>query len=105
MNAVQLSRAIREKAEAINEREEKREDDRDTAELLNVLARLIEGKPLGKAFGAPGDWGYSNPIGKALAASPRGRCTDCGCEISADSEVVTIKVPAGLCGECACEEE
>lgn len=40
----------------------------DSAELIRVLARLVEGKELHKSFGAPGDWGYSNPIGKAIAA-------------------------------------
>lgn len=39
----------------------------DHAELLRVLARVIEGKPLAKSFGAPGDWGYGTPIGDALA--------------------------------------
>jgi hypothetical protein len=39
----------------------------DDAELLCVLARVVEGKPLKSAFGAPGDWGYSTPIGAALA--------------------------------------
>lgn len=39
----------------------------DHAELLRVLARVIEGKTLAKSFGAPGDWGYGTPIGDALA--------------------------------------
>lgn len=40
----------------------------DAAELLLVLARLVEGKTLYKAMGAPGDWGYGTPIGDALLA-------------------------------------
>jgi hypothetical protein len=43
-------------------------DKRDVGELLRVLARIAEGKPLARAFGAPGDWGYGTAIGKALAA-------------------------------------
>ena len=39
----------------------------DVLELLNVLARVLEGKPIERAFGAPGDWGYGTPIGDALA--------------------------------------
>lgn len=41
----------------------------DDAELLLVLARIVEGKAVSRAFGAPGDWGYNTPIGRALAAS------------------------------------
>ena len=40
---------------------------RDASELICVLARMGEGKPMNKAFGAPGDWGYETPIGQALA--------------------------------------
>lgn len=39
---------------------------RDNAELLRVLARMVEGKSVYEAFGAPGDWGYETPIGEAL---------------------------------------
>ena len=39
---------------------------RDAAELIRVLARQVEGKPIDKAFGAPSDWGYETPIGAAL---------------------------------------
>jgi hypothetical protein len=39
---------------------------RDVAELALVLARVLEGKPMLRAFGAPGDWGYGTPIGDAL---------------------------------------
>lgn len=41
---------------------------RDAADLLRVLAHLVDGKPLDKAFGSPGDWGYETEIGAALAA-------------------------------------
>lgn len=43
-------------------------ESRDNAELINVLARLIEGNSVHKSFGAPGDWGYGTEIGDALAA-------------------------------------
>lgn len=39
---------------------------RDDAELIRVLARILEGKTVYEAFGAPGDWGYESDIGKAL---------------------------------------
>lgn len=39
---------------------------RDSGELVRVLARLVEGKDLHAAFGAPGDWGYSTKLGQAL---------------------------------------
>ena len=38
----------------------------DAATLVRVLAQIVEGKEVLKAFGAPGDWGYNTPIGKAL---------------------------------------
>ena len=41
----------------------------DTAELLVVLSRILEGQRVDQAFGSPGDWGYSHPIGRALAQS------------------------------------
>lgn len=41
---------------------------RDAAELVRVLARMVAGKTLHQAFGAPGDWGYGRPIGDALMA-------------------------------------
>lgn len=56
-----LSKAIRDKAQA------HLATDADTCELLRVLARVVEGRPLSRAFGAPGDWGYNTPIGEALA--------------------------------------
>jgi len=39
----------------------------DAHGLLCVLEQMIEGKSAVRAFGAPGDWGYDTPIGKALA--------------------------------------
>lgn len=47
-------------------------DARDDAELLHVLARILEGKTPAKAFGAPGDWGHHTPIGAALSEYHRG---------------------------------
>lgn len=41
----------------------------DVSELLTVLARVLEGKDVTRAFGAPGDWGYGTPIGDALAGA------------------------------------
>lgn len=38
----------------------------DAEELTRALAKLLEGQTLQQAFGAPGDWGYSTAIGKAL---------------------------------------
>lgn len=43
----------------------------DNAELLLVLARIVDGETIERAFGAPGDWGYSTPIGAALATRLR----------------------------------
>ncbi|AHF94589.1 hypothetical protein OPIT5_29410 [Opitutaceae bacterium TAV5] len=43
----------------------------DTPELLRVLARLVEGQTVYRAFGAPGNWGYGTPIGDALFAAIR----------------------------------
>lgn len=39
---------------------------RDAANLTTTLARLVNGNGFRAAFGAPGDWGYSTPIGKTL---------------------------------------
>lgn len=46
------------------------DDTSDVSELLNVLARVCEGKSLVQAFGPPGDWGYDTPIGEALNTPP-----------------------------------
>lgn len=42
-------------------------DIRIASRLLLVLARVLEGKAVARAFGAPGDWGYGTKIGKILA--------------------------------------
>lgn len=39
---------------------------REAVELVRALARLLEGKTVHQAFGAPGDWGYGTEIGSAL---------------------------------------
>ena len=41
-------------------------DLREASELIRVLGRLMAGKSVHDAFGAPGDWGYGTPIGDAL---------------------------------------
>jgi hypothetical protein len=35
---------------------------------LEVLAHIVNGKTVERAFGAPGDWGYGTPIGDGLRA-------------------------------------
>jgi hypothetical protein len=70
MNNAQLAAVLREHAEIIKAHDPRHDDDLDTAELVLVLARVVEGKELAKAFGAPGDWGYGTPIGDALAKPP-----------------------------------
>jgi hypothetical protein len=71
MNHAPLIKALRQQGDDLQEKIENNEsipsmDLRDPAELVLVLARILEGKSVDKAFGAPGDWGYSTPIGKAL---------------------------------------
>ena len=39
---------------------------RDAADLLRVLAHIVDGRSIREAFGAPGDWGYNTPIGAGL---------------------------------------
>lgn len=72
-----LAKAVRKRADYLSEEVYTQQEDisgnlfrlaRDVAELGRVLANLIEGKSLDRAFGAPGDWGYDHPIGRALAA-------------------------------------
>ncbi len=63
MNNPELSKALRDKAAALHE------TNTDAAELILVLARVVEGREIHKAFGAPGDWGYGTPIGAALYQS------------------------------------
>ncbi len=79
MNAALLAKAIRAKADLLSQPDPLTKSDADTAELLIVLARVLEGKPLSRAFGAPGDWGYGTPIGDALAA-PQERADDRSCK-------------------------
>lgn len=67
MNMSKLSDTLREHADRIQKHQPRRDDDMDNAELVRVLARMVEGKSAQDAFGAPGDWGYSNPIGRAIA--------------------------------------
>ncbi len=67
MSPSRLARVLRERADKVQAEDPRRDSDFDNAELLRVLARVVEGKPLHKAFGAPGDWGYNTDIGKALA--------------------------------------
>ena len=76
MNSAALSSVIR--SQAINLRNSDQQPPTigelaDTAELLVVLARIVEGRPADRAFGSPGDWGYNHPIGRALAQSEVGR--------------------------------
>lgn len=70
MNTTKLAHLIRCRAEDVRAAAEiddpSTQTQRDNAELLNCLARMLEGKPIHKAFGAPGDWGYGTPIGDAL---------------------------------------
>jgi len=74
MNTQLLAIALRNKAaEVRNVNVTTAEEDqtlRDAATLLRVLAHVVEGKPMARAFGAPGDWGYETDIGSALAAVP-----------------------------------
>lgn len=72
MNTNQLAIALRNRAAAMiddgNPDDPQRREVIDTAELVLVLARVLQGKSAAEAFGAPGDWGYGTPIGDALAA-------------------------------------
>lgn len=71
MNRVALANAIRERARRLSDLRSDYPCDNelvDDAGLLRVLALMVEGKDVWRAFGAPGDWGYNHPIGRALAA-------------------------------------
>jgi hypothetical protein len=69
----QLAQVLREQSEALQNRPDMPDDIRmDVTELLRVLARMVEGKDVYRAFGAPGDWGYGTAIGAALAKAYRG---------------------------------
>lgn len=71
MKKEHLVAALRNKAtEVRNVNVTSDEDDqtlRDAADLLRVLAHLVDGMPLEKALGSPGDWGYETEIGAAIA--------------------------------------
>ncbi|GBL46257.1 hypothetical protein SFMTTN_2070 [Sulfuriferula multivorans] len=70
MNTNQLAAALRNKAEEVREVGDETQHDqlmRDSSYLLRVLANVVDGMPLAKAFGSPGDWGYDTQIGQALA--------------------------------------
>jgi len=72
MNVEKLVSVLRNKAEEIQEIETLDDGNRlDVAELLRVLARMVQARAVGQqviynAFGAPGDWCYGTPIGDAL---------------------------------------
>ena len=70
MDLTALTKVVRDSARKLGEVEDEESGYSkfpDETELLNVLARLLEGKEVMRAFGAPGDWGYDTPIGKAIA--------------------------------------
>lgn len=80
MSAADLSKAIRAEADKVSHvryelRDSSDDSERDgrlyrdldqSAELVRVLARIIEGKSIHEAFGSPGDFGYETPVGAAL---------------------------------------
>lgn len=78
MSAVHLGKVLRAEADKISnvrldlrDREVERDEQLarnldNAAELVRVLARLVEGMSVPAAFGAPGDFGYDTPIGSAL---------------------------------------
>lgn len=75
MSAPDLSTAIRDLANDIYAMRDDRSSDGafemvkklDHAALgLEVLAHIVSGKSIVRAFGAPGDWGYGSPMGNAL---------------------------------------
>lgn len=41
-------------------------DEVEASTYILIIARLLEGKTLDEAMGAPGDWGYDTPIGDAV---------------------------------------
>lgn len=67
MNCAELSKAIRQHARDLREAGDQI-NLADHADLLKVLAHIVEGMPVSRAFGSPGDWGYNTPVGRALAA-------------------------------------
>lgn len=79
-NNAELAKVVRKMAAALNEardtvRDLNDQSDKldeaagtmfDAAELVLCLARMLEGKDVHAAFGAPGDWGYHTAIGQTL---------------------------------------
>lgn len=72
MNRNLLEKALYDISRSLVEKYNAGSDERDAAECALVLARLSKGKSLEEALGAPGDWGYEHPIGKAIAAANPG---------------------------------
>jgi hypothetical protein len=46
---------------------------RDAADLIGVLANVVDGMEPLRAMGAPGDWGYGTAIGDGLLDALRPR--------------------------------
>lgn len=63
-----LAKVIRARAEKIRDCDDMTPEKLDEAELYRALARMVEGKSVHQAFGAPGGWGYGTEIGMALKA-------------------------------------
>lgn len=75
-----LARVVRARSDALADRAYDLQEEvpadlfsliREVSELGRVLARVVDGKPVPQAFGAPGDWGYGTPIGNAVLAALR----------------------------------
>lgn len=66
MDTTKLSKTLREKAEEMRREAEAENISCHDSELILCLARMVEGKDVYDAFGAPGNWGYGTPIGDAL---------------------------------------
>jgi predicted RNase H-like nuclease (RuvC/YqgF family) len=67
--------AVREAEDDNSDLEGVAEDLREAFELVRCLRRLLDGRTvqeIHRAFGAPGDFGYETPIGKALSRLYRG---------------------------------
>lgn len=73
-----ISTALRNKAAEVRQlnvcTEKENQALRDAADLLRVLANIMDGMPVVKAFGPPGDWGYETEIGKAVVALRESTC-------------------------------
>jgi len=76
MDKIKLAKEIRRRAAALDNTDGiqlPEEDLRDDGELLRVLARVLEGRDVEQAFGAPGDWGYTHPIARAMIAQEKAK--------------------------------